>query len=82
MRRRQHNFKVTNIFADGTVMSEEELLSKGKVIKAEDNMELEREARRIFCPEYAAEAKKVAKFQRTEKRRQELLAELAILEKK
>lgn len=82
MKRRQHNFKVTNIFADGTVMSEEELLLKGKVIKAEDNMEIERQARRIFCPEYAEEARKVAKFERAEKRRQELMAELAQLETK
>lgn len=80
MKRRQHKLSGIAVFADGSTMTEAELISQGRVIRAEDNMEVELEARRIFHPEYAEEAKKVAKFERAEKRRQELMAELAKLE--
>ena len=79
MRRRQSNFNITVVFADGTSMPEEQFMREGRVINAEDNMELQLEARRLFHPEYAEEAKKIAKYENTERRRRELMAELAEL---
>ncbi len=75
MKKRVRQLNITCEFADGTVMSEEELLRNGRIIRPENNIEVQLEARRIFYPEYAEEARKIAKYERAEKRRQELMAE-------
>lgn len=75
-RSRNYNLSVTVVFADGSSMTEEEFMRDGRTIKAVDNQDLLCEVRNAFYPEYAMEERKAQRILSTEKRRQELLAEL------
>lgn len=72
--------KVTIMYADGTTMSGEEFKKNGRVILPENNVEVNREARRMFYPEAIEEERRRHRRLLSAQRRDDLLAELAAMQ--
>ena len=72
--------KVTIMYADGTTMSGEEFKKNGRVILPENNVEVNKEARRMFYPEAIEEERRRRRRELAAQRRDELLAELAAMQ--
>ncbi len=81
MKKHIFNFRATHVFADGTVMTGEEFDRSGKVFNAEDNKELLEVYARQASPEYRAAERARRRFERIEKRKQELWAEQERIQK-
>lgn len=77
MKKIEHNFKVTHIFADGKVLSDEEFMAKPFVVSAELNKEVFDEIKIILFPEHIKQQKQIEQLKKTQQLREKLLMELA-----
>ena len=77
MKKNIHNFKITHIFADGKVLSDEEFMAKPFVVSAELNKEVFDEIKIILFPEHIKKQKQIEQLKKTQQLREKLLTELA-----
>lgn len=77
MKKIVHNFKITHIFADGRVMSDEEFMAKPFVVSAELNKEVFEDIRLILAPEHIKQQKQMERLKKNQQLREKLLTELA-----
>ena len=79
MKKNIHNFQINHILADGRVISDEEFMSKPFVVNAETNKQVIEDILLILLPEHIKQQKQMEKFRKNQKRKEELLKELAEL---
>ncbi|MGN0960621.1 MAG: hypothetical protein ACI4PF_00310 [Christensenellales bacterium] len=77
MKKNIHNFKITHILADGTIISDEEFMAKPFVVRAETNQQVIQDIMMILMPEHIKQQKQMERYRKDKERREKLLLELA-----
>ena len=81
MKKRIYNFDGVHTFTDGRVITNEQFMSEPQVFSCEKNQELCNAVARAFDPNFIRMERERRRFELTEKRRKELAAQQAKINK-